>query len=164
MLRILGGLFCGVIGLVGLVFVGGGIRLLLRAARSARWPTVPGKVVESGTAARVGPSVGDGELPAGPQTVTRPVIRYEYTVKNVVFSSNDIGFGATESSDSKLAKTFAARYPAGAEVTVHYDPSDSSEACLEPGVRGATWLTLAVGLGLMGLAAAMWAVLLVFLR
>ena len=166
MLRIIIGLFCGVISLIGLVVAGGGIRALLRAAASRRWPTVPGEVVESGVATRVAPAVspGEGELPSQEHPVHRPVIRYEYTVKSVVFSSNDIGFGATESSSASRAGELAARFPVGTKVKVHYDPNDSSEACLEPGIQSTTYIPLVVGLGMSGLGAAMWSVFQAFLR
>ena len=165
MLRIVFAVFCGIIALLGLVLVGGGVRVLLRAARSKRWPTVPGRVVESGTATRVRPPVAEGEgpLPSSAQTVHLPVIRYEYPVKSVVFSSNDIGFGATESSSSEQAAAVAARYPVGREVSVFYDPKDPTEACLEPGAQGTTYIPLAVGVGVTGLAAAMWAIFQAFL-
>lgn len=166
MLQIVGGLFCSAIALVGLVLFGGGLRALLRAAGSRRWPTVPGKVVESGVATRVAPAVipDERELPSREQTVHRPVIRYEYTVKSIVFSSNDIGFGATESSSSGQAGNLAARFPVGREVTVHYDPDDPSEACLQPGIQSTTFIPLVVGLGMSGLGAAMWMVFQTFLR
>lgn len=165
-LQVLAGVFCGAICLVGLVLFGGGIRALLRASGSRHWPTAPGKVVESGVATRVvrAASPGESELPTKDQTVHRPVVRYEYTVKSIVFSSNDIGFGATESSSSARASELAARFPVGKEVVVHYDPQDPSEACLEPGLQGTTYIPLAVGVGMTALGGAMWSIFQAFLR
>ena len=44
-----------------------------------------------------------------------------------------------------------ARYPAGADVDVHYDPSDPSHAALEnPGIM--SWYLLLLALGCFALA------------
>ncbi|OGO10251.1 MAG: hypothetical protein A3K46_08660 [Chloroflexi bacterium RBG_13_60_9] len=119
-----------VIGVIVLVF---GISLFF-PARSARkhdqiregWPTAKGTVTSS-------------ELVAQPPLVSRlgkEILQYDAVVKYQFRSGGQLHFGSAVSYPRYLhtkeqAERIAARYPAGAAVTVHHNPEDVRECYLE---------------------------------
>jgi hypothetical protein len=113
----------------GILFAG--MRQVIHASASDGWPVAAGEVrsssVEYDTAA-------DG---AG---TYRAEVLYAYSVDGVDQLANRVAFGDFGSSDPGRAQRIVNSYPAGAEVTVHYDPDDPARAVLEPGVHGSTWL------------------------
>ena len=102
-----------------------GVAQTERAARS--WPTTTAQVLES----RV--ERGSGRTPS-----YHPVIRYRYEVGGVIYHGSTIwvaqGSGYQGESD---AQAFAADYPVGKQVRVHYDPADPATAALF--VTGSHW-------------------------
>ncbi|MFZ9627815.1 MAG: DUF3592 domain-containing protein [Ilumatobacteraceae bacterium] len=58
-----------------------------------------------------------------------PLVIYSYSVDGTVFRGQRVR-AADEPCDSATATV--ARYPAGASVVVYYDPSNPSDALLEP--------------------------------
>ena len=118
-----------VIGVIILVF---GISLFF-PARSARkhdqvrdaWPTAKGIVTSSEVAAQ--PPL---------QKMGKEIIQYDVAVKYQFRSGGQLHFGAAVSYPRYLygkeeAERIAARYPAGASVTVHHNPEDVRECYLE---------------------------------
>jgi hypothetical protein len=57
------------------------------------------------------------------------------------YRSRQIRLGTTVESTEGFAQKEIARYPAGAEVVVHYDPDNFSNAALE-GPGGYPWIML----------------------
>jgi hypothetical protein len=49
------------------------------------------------------------------------------------------------SSSAQYARGILDRYPVGKKVSVHYSPGDASDAVLETGIHGGTWICLGVG-------------------
>jgi hypothetical protein len=96
-----------------------------RAALS--WPATTGRIVES----RVEPKTLPGDRP----TIRfAPRIAYEYAVHDRAYRSERIAFAdAFWSLAPQGAAATVARYPAGAEVTVYYNPRRPEEAVLERG-------------------------------
>jgi hypothetical protein len=127
-----------------LVFGGVGVYALYQANRGRKeadesqgWASTIGTIVES----RLGQSTNySGDAP----TVSySPVVEYTYSVLGQAYTGERITFGMTEaSSRSARAKEVLNRYPAGEQVTVHYDPNNPSEAVLERRAGGgaAGWI------------------------
>jgi len=148
-----------------LIFGGIGLGLLLfgRSARrkalaSQSWPTVAGTVTESEV--KVTQHSSGSGMDAQETTHYRPVVKYQYSVEGMEYTGSRIAFGAMNSAHS-AANAVVARYPAGASVTVRYDPEKPAEAVLETNtggggllmVLGVGFLIFSVGSAVMGLVA-----------
>jgi hypothetical protein len=118
-----------IIGVLILVF---GISLFL-PARAARkkdqirkaWPTVQGTVMSSQVTAQP-PLIRGG----------KEILQYDVAVKYQFRSGGQLHFGSAVSYPRYLytkeeADRITARYPAGANVTVHHNPEDIRECYLE---------------------------------
>jgi hypothetical protein len=62
----------------------------------------------------------------------------------VNYTGSKISIGQVSSS-SEYAQGILNRYPVGKKVSAHYSPGDPSEAVLETGIHGGTWICLGVG-------------------
>jgi Protein of unknown function (DUF3592) len=106
-----------------------------RRANAARaWPHTSGRVDWSGVqkmAVRTRSRV----------TVTRyrratryaPCVIYSYTVDGVSYQAEQLHMGQTVvSSDTRAAERVVARYPAGGDVMIYYNPADPADATLDP--------------------------------
>jgi hypothetical protein len=128
-------IFAGIAGLVSLMLFEGS---RFGSKAGSRWPTVRGKVVESGTEsyrARVNKS-----------TVTSyaPVVEYSYLVNGHEYHSRQIKLDDDGGGDSRAeAAEIAARYPKDSGVDVHYDPTSPGNAALEK-PTGTAWYLLGV--------------------
>src|SRR6185295_5200980 len=58
-------------------------------------------------------------------------VRYRYTVGQKTYESDDIAFGGQGHTTRLLAQQIVAKYPAGAQVQVFYNPKRPSQAVLE---------------------------------
>ena len=78
------------------------------------------------------------------------VVEYAYTVRDREYHSTNLSFGAKTAGAQGTAEATAARYPAGADVVVHYDPRSPSNAVVElvVAMNRAGWLLAVVFLGL----------------
>ena len=135
--NVAGCLFCTLSG----GFMGGyALRTLLKSRASARWPTVEGTVVGTEVTTRRG---------CKGATVDVAIVTYGYTVSGKEYTSKNFHFdeGPKQFSGKKLAEYHVSQYPAGASVTVHYNPNDPGEACLVTKSSLVVW-----GLFLLGLA------------
>jgi hypothetical protein len=102
------------------------------------WPAVRGKIVKSEVESyrdRVG-GVNGTML-----TFYRPVVEYVYQVRGRDYRANQIGVGITTEGSQSYAEAIAAKYPAGREVAVHYDPANPGVAALD-NPTGTTWYLL----------------------
>lgn len=116
------------IGLIAAPFVAlVGVALLvklLEVRRAAWWTTTMGRIVRSGTEAnrRVG---------AGRETrvSTVPAVEYEFSAGGRTWRGHRIAI-REDIGGANTAATIA-RYPAGAVVSVHYDPANPANAVLE---------------------------------
>jgi hypothetical protein len=115
-----------------LLFVG--YRRYLKRARN--WPSVTGKIVKSEVESYIKRDNGRD------RTWFSPLVEYVYRVNGREYRSRQIRFSMTVSGGEAFARKEAARYPAGAEVVVHYDPENFSNAALE-GPGGYPWVMLA---------------------
>jgi len=111
--------------LVGLLI---GVPLLLiwfylrrQAQASLRWPTVPGRIVDSRLI-----QTRDADGDAAPTAA----VTYAYAAGGVALQGNRVSIGGRD------ARAVVERYPAGTDVQVAYDPNKPSSAVLEPGGSG----------------------------
>ena len=74
-------------------------------------------------------------------TVWSPVVEYVYRVDGRDYHGTRLALGADVAASRDFAEATVARYPAGREVTVHFDPANPSFAVLEARIAFA-WLTL----------------------
>jgi hypothetical protein len=84
------------------------------------WSSVPGKMLTSKVVYK-----------SGANRYTSPAVTYAYEVAGKAYQGETILPGWIKGSGPKVAQRIVARYPKGAQVTVHYDPADPSKACLE---------------------------------
>jgi uncharacterized protein DUF3592 len=92
-----------------------------RAAASRNWPTVPGVVETSKVERRQGRWAAFYKLALG----------YRYEVDGRRYAGDTVQFGPARVTAWELIESLADKYPAGAQVTVHYDPDDPGSSVLE---------------------------------
>jgi hypothetical protein len=73
-----------------------------------------------------------------------PTVRYAYDVGGNSHSADKIAFKVFLNMTQLQAQTVLDKYPVGAAVGVHYQPSDPSQSVLETGVQS-TMVQLIVG-------------------
>jgi hypothetical protein len=123
----------------------------LEARRMAEWPAVAGRVVVSESATTPFRGRAIRYAPAAR-------IAYEYTVSGIAFTSERVGVDTVQvETASEEGQRRLRDYPAGATVTVYYDPANPAVAVLErerptAGFVAGLWL---IGLGL-AVAGARW--------
>jgi len=106
-------------------------RAIAHVSRS--WPTVRGFVKTSRIESR----------PTRLGEVYRLVLNYRYAVKDVHYHGETAEFGPAWIKDNELLETLAEKYPAGATVSVHYDPEAPETSALETSdemARKRSWL------------------------
>lgn len=121
---------------IGLILVG--LYTMRETSRSRGWLRTGGKVVSSRVTEFAGKS----------GTTYRPMVIYGYSVGSVRLMSNRIAFHSVASSWRSSAERIVARYPAGRDVQVYYNPQDPEQAVLEPGGQAWIWI---VGGGVLAL-------------
>jgi hypothetical protein len=114
-----------------------------QVAEAAGWPETAGRVVSSSVEhyqKRVG-GARSGTL----ATFYEPVVEYAYRVNDRDYHSTQLSFGGKAAGSQAIAEAKAARYPAGDQVLVHYDPKNPSNAVVELKVAlGAPFLVVAI--------------------
>ena len=135
-----------------LIAGGAGLFLLLmfigsrKSAKQGRsWPSVRGKIVQSGTESY--------REQVNHRSVVRyaPVVEYAYAVNGHEFRSRQLRLLAVQMGHSQAgAEKIASRYPEGREVEVHYDPANPGNAALEK--PNAPWFLLVLALICFGVA------------
>lgn len=134
---------CALFAVLGVVLIGAGLRDMVRASRSRRWPTTPGAVTST-------------ELVQHPRTLetasgTRRQIHYEarvhyeYAVGHTHVGASVLSLSAPETSSQARAQAVLARYPQGHAVQVSYNPADPTQSVLEPGVHAVDFVRALVG-------------------
>lgn len=144
---------CAIFGAVGVGLLVAGLRDVLRAARTRRWPTAPGTIVsaEELQHTREMPPESGG----GTRIHYEARIHYEYSVGRVHIGSTVVRLGPTESSNEAQAQSTLARYLPGQQVRVSYNPQDPTDSVLEPGLHPLDFSRALVGLILLVLAFSM---------
>ncbi len=112
-------------------------------SNSEGWTKTSGRITASGTAP------GPGFLA---NYLTYPEVSYTYAARQQQFRSSNLHWASNFRLTRSGAKQEAARYPAGAEVTVYHDPDFPGTAVLQPGFNRHFLFDLVGGLLLIGLA------------
>jgi hypothetical protein len=128
-------LFLWLFVVVGVIALGCGAWNFVQSLRCAHWPVTEG-VIRSAEMERHSDSDGGDTYSAS--------LSYDYQVADVSHTGTRWAFGAMSAS-SDYARRILNRYPVGKRVTVHYAPDDPSQAVLETGVHGGTWVCFGVG-------------------
>ena len=127
-----------------------GVRIWLSLRRAEGWATAPGRIVQSKVASR---STTINRR-SGPAVSTRNTWTMSYAFR--VGDQECTGDHLTPWQPAEAvsnARAEQGRYREGREVTVHYNPSDPSESCLNVSWDGMPWFTTVLGfvLGLAGI-------------
>ncbi|MDD5544005.1 MAG: DUF3592 domain-containing protein [Acidobacteriia bacterium] len=122
--------------LVGLLLCAGWYFLKKKSQAAMQWPSAQGRVIASDVNRYRG---SDGEWAEEARVV------YEYVVGGNSLRGNRITFGNAASGNRAAARKTAERYPAGAAVSVFYDPQKPGSAVLERKMSGALVLLPIVG-------------------
>ncbi|MGC4117488.1 MAG: DUF3592 domain-containing protein [Myxococcales bacterium] len=109
-----------------------------REMRSVKWPSVPGRIVES----RI------QEVSFRRVASYKPIIRFTFAVDGIEHVGNHVDFHLAERASTKdLLAPLLAKYPVGKDVKVFYDPGEPAFALLEPGIGGEQQGLYYLGLG-----------------
>jgi hypothetical protein len=132
-----GVLFCTAAGLLMTLFLVSDRRTAMTAAR---WPTTTGTILSSiAESHRTLVPGGRGQT----AILWSPVVEYNYRVQGRDYHGSRLAFGGDVSGPRHVAEAIVARYPAGREVSVHFDPANPSFAVLEARVAFA-WPTFMI--------------------
>jgi hypothetical protein len=139
-----------VLGMVALITLTGvgitlyGVRQIYGGYQSRSWPTVDGVVTASGVQRMFDPAsaASDDDTPDWTHTAR---VEYRYTVGSGEFTASRVEMNDAGTSNASRAAALAKQYPAGAKVTVYYDPGDPSRAVLQPGIARNSVLLVVVG-------------------
>jgi len=121
---------------------------LAETRAAARWPTTQGTVLSSrAESRRILTQTGGSQT----MTVWSPLVEYSYRVGERDYHGSRVAFGPEVAGARELAEQTVQRYPAGATVSVHYDPSNPSHATLET-VMAFRWVALLFPIGFFAAA------------
>ncbi|MDQ2767508.1 MAG: DUF3592 domain-containing protein [Gemmatimonadota bacterium] len=140
----------GLLALILAILGGGilvtGLMLARRALAARRWPETPGRVT----------AVSIAIVWLGRGSLHFPDVQYEYQVGDERLLGTRLGFAARIPWISRGAALYALQheYPRGRVVAVRYNPSDSTDAVLEPGIRAGLCMLIGTGALLIAIAVA----------
>ena len=117
--------------IAGFVAVIWGWFIFAKARKTLRWPMVEGAIEQSA------PTSEDNDL--------LPHILFSYTVAAYNYQ-RILEFPDGTEPSPELATSYAKKYPAGAKVSVYYNPDQPDQATLEPGLARGDWMIPAVGI------------------
>jgi hypothetical protein len=140
------GLIAMILGLLGGGILIVGLTLARRALASLHWPETQGRVT----------AVSVVRIWLGRGSLHFPDVRYEYRVEDARLLGNRLGFAARLPWLSRGAALYALQheYPRGRVVPVRYNPLNSNDAVLEPGIRAGLRALIGTGVLLIAVAAA----------
>lgn len=128
-------IFCWLFIVMGVGIVGWGGWTLIKSIRTNDWPVTDG-VIQS--ARQKSHPDNDGS------TTYSAEVTYAYQVAGISYTGSKITIGSMSSS-SEYAQGVLSRYPVGGKVSVHYSATAPTDAVLETGIHGGTWICFAVG-------------------
>jgi hypothetical protein len=124
-------------------------RVRARAMATLAWPRAPGRVTATWITTK--PGIG-GDSPVAYE----PQVSYSYEVAGTTYHGVRISFAEPIFTTKKRVADIVARYPAGADVQVAYDPADPKESVLEQSLEGTSPINFnVITLVALGLAAIM---------
>ena len=117
-----------------------GVRGVLKAQASVKWPTVAGEIKTSSVESYISRTRSESE------TTYHAKVLYEYSINGTKYNGNRVAYSDYGSSNPSHARSIVNRYPKGKTVIVYYLPDNHEESLLEPGLKGQTWLMPGIGL------------------
>jgi hypothetical protein len=123
--------------LAGPFFVWHGASDIITALSAKTWPTTQGFVESSDVTSKRGSK--------GRITYT-PVVVYSYEIAGVKHTGDRVDYGDRGSSSMEKAISVVAKYPKGAQVSVHYKKKNPTDSVLEVGTTSDNWLVLGLGI------------------
>ncbi len=114
-----------------------------RSLASLRWPKAQAHISSS--------QINTGSSNIG--TWWAPAVAYDYAVGGTLYQSGTIRYLMPHFYQEAPAANVVAPYPAGAQVSVAYDPQSPGESVLEPGVPPGMWKQALIPLFFWGLVA-----------
>ena len=105
-----------------------------KAKTTETWPAAGGSIVSSRLDQNTRTERRDGH--SYTSTSYTPIVEYTYEVGGKTYQGNKVFPGASMSYDHGTAQGIVNRYQPGAAVTVHYDPTDPTQAVLETKSKG----------------------------
>jgi hypothetical protein len=133
--------------LLSLVFVAIGamiIRYALGMAKkctqSLSWPSIEGEIAHSAVLYQTNTANSDQEGPT-----FKADVAYRYKIKGANYSSSKVSLLDIATSSTGRAQSIVQRYPDKSKVRVYYNPSNPSEAVLEPGAASGLGILYGVG-------------------
>lgn len=109
--------------LVSIASLAYGIKEVLVAEESKRWPVVNGIIIHSQI----------DRIVKNESAVYRVNVRYSYNANGVIYENSRIRFMYFATSFLFMAKKLINRYQLNSSVKVHCNPSDFKNSVLEPG-------------------------------
>jgi hypothetical protein len=127
----------GLLWLAGFAFIH--FRAVAKAQASETWPTAMGTLTRSEIVVEE-----DSDQDGGTTTWYNPVVAYSYNVAGEAIEGSRIRFATMRRGSRKKAEEVLARYRAGDNVTVRYNPEKPKEAVLESQKPGPLYLIMAL--------------------
>jgi len=121
---------------VGSSFVYFGIKSYQNEIATESWPQTEGIIISSD----IYSSSGDHSTTYGANIV------YQYQVNGINYTSDDVSSADFSSSDSSHAQRIINKYYVGKNVIVYYNPSNPSDAVLEPGTTWISYIIILFGI------------------
>lgn len=118
--------------LAGLAMAAWGWRNMMRARKLRHWSTTEGMI--------------EASTPASALDDLLPHIEFSYEVAGRHYR-RVLDFPSGLNPSQELARNYIERFPAGAEVSVYYDPAQPEQATLERKSGHDDWFIIAIGLG-----------------
>ncbi|MEK7470233.1 MAG: DUF3592 domain-containing protein [Planctomycetota bacterium] len=129
-------------GLFALVFGGVGVGMSVPCIRASRWPTTPGKILES--------SIQTSSSKKGNST-RACIVKYEFETGGKRFTGDKLEPIVVYTSGSGPYEDLK-RYSPGAACDVYYNPEDPVESCLRPEMGVLQWVFSGIGALMLALA------------
>ncbi len=126
--------------------------LFIDAAReSAHWPVVEGRLISGRVASYGNSTIGSryGRYAYGTSTSYGLVVKYAYSIDGKDYIGRKFSH-ELKSRDREYWEEKARHYIAGAQVSVHYNPDDHSDAVIETGKYGLYYIFIVMGMLLAG--------------
>jgi hypothetical protein len=124
---------------IGGAIISYAIKMAAKARQSLSWPSIEGEIAHSAVLYQTNTTTSTG----GTATYKADIV-YRYKVDGANYSSSRISMVDFASTTGR-AQSIVQRYPDKSRVLVYYDPSDPSEALLEPGPAGGINVLYGVG-------------------
>jgi len=135
-------LFSLVFVLIGGTIINYAIKMAAKARESLSWPSTEGEIAHSAVLYQTRRTSTTED-----SATYKADVSYRYKVNGADYSSSGIALLDLSSSSRGRAQNIVERYPDASSVQVYYNPSNFSDAILEPGSTvGINFLYLAGGL------------------